>query len=203
MSLFWNNKYETEEFIYGTTPNVFFKNTIDSLNTGTILLPAEGEGRNAVYAASKGWKVTAFDASSTAKTKALELALVNNVTIDYNTCNFNSIDYPKSSFDAIALIYAHVEADKKVLYYKSLLSFLKPGGTLFFEGFSRKHYLNQQNNPTAGGPRDIDMLFTTEDLATIFKDLQIELLTEGSTKLNEGSGHVGEASIIRFIGVKK
>lgn len=45
---------------YGTEPNAFFKAQLDQLTPGRLLLPAEGEGRNAVYAAKKGWEVAAF-----------------------------------------------------------------------------------------------------------------------------------------------
>lgn len=61
MEAFWNNRYKEKEFAYGIAPNQFFKESINKLKIkGTILLPAEGEGRNAVYAAKKGLKVTAF-----------------------------------------------------------------------------------------------------------------------------------------------
>ena len=62
-----------EEYAYGITPNVFFKETIENYDLkGEILLPAEGEGRNAVYAAKNGLKVTAFDISREGKNKALK-----------------------------------------------------------------------------------------------------------------------------------
>ena len=74
MKAFWNENYGNKEYIYGTKPNVFFKEQLDKLKPGKILLPAEGEGRNAVYAASKGWSVTAFDISEIVHKKALQLA---------------------------------------------------------------------------------------------------------------------------------
>ena len=49
---FWNDRYEKAAYAYGKEPNVFFKSIIDTIdNKGTALFPAEGEGRNAVYAA--------------------------------------------------------------------------------------------------------------------------------------------------------
>jgi Tellurite resistance protein TehB len=74
MKDFWNTRYKEESYAYGIEPNAFFKENIDKLVPGKILLPAEGEGRNAVYAARKGWEVTAFDFSDEAKIKTLKLA---------------------------------------------------------------------------------------------------------------------------------
>ena len=80
---FWDERYSSIEFVYGTEPNIFFKDELDKLNTGNILLPGEGEGRNAVYAAVKGWNVDAVDFSIIAKEKALNLAEENSVSINY------------------------------------------------------------------------------------------------------------------------
>lgn len=74
MSQFWNERYSQAEYVYGETPNVFFEAQLDKLSAGTIILPCEGEGRNAVYAASQGWEVKAFDASEAGQKKALLLA---------------------------------------------------------------------------------------------------------------------------------
>lgn len=71
---FWNKRYAAAEYVYGIAPNDFFKEHLDQLKPGSILLPAEGEGRNAVYAALQGWKVTAFDISKNGGEKALQLS---------------------------------------------------------------------------------------------------------------------------------
>jgi hypothetical protein len=54
---FWNNRYDEEAYAYGLSPNIFFKEQLDLLPRGSILLPAEGEGRNAIYALNVGWEV--------------------------------------------------------------------------------------------------------------------------------------------------
>jgi hypothetical protein len=74
MNEFWNNRYSTEEYAYGTLPNEYLKEEAEKLKPGNILFPAEGEGRNAVHAARLGWKVYAFDISTEAKLKAEKLA---------------------------------------------------------------------------------------------------------------------------------
>jgi len=76
-------------------------------------LPAEGEGRNAIFAAKSGWSVSAFDISDEGKNKANRLAKANNVTIDYRVGLLESLNYNDEQFDVIGLIYAHFPADLK------------------------------------------------------------------------------------------
>ena len=89
MKDFWNDRYGRAEYAYGKEPNVFFKEQLDQLQPGKILLPAEGEGRNAVYAAEKGWQASAYDWSENAYKKAMQLAEEKKVNIDYQICSLS------------------------------------------------------------------------------------------------------------------
>ncbi|MEI9943030.1 MAG: class I SAM-dependent methyltransferase [Chitinophagaceae bacterium] len=100
----WNERYSSAEFAYGEEPNNYLKEQLEKLKPGTLLFPAEGEGRNAVFAAKLGWAVSAFDISEEGKNKALRLATANNVTIDYQVGELQSLNYHTEQFDAIALI---------------------------------------------------------------------------------------------------
>lgn len=122
----WDERYVQEEYIYGKEPNVYLRQKLEQLTVGKILFPAEGEGRNAIFAAKKGWEVTAFDASKEGKKKAEKLAIKNQVTIDYQRAKIEEISFSKESFDVIALIYAHFPADRQSLHQK-LSTYLKPG----------------------------------------------------------------------------
>ena len=99
----WNDRYSKDEFAYGEQPNNYLKEWLEKLDAGTILFPAEGEGRNAVFAAKLGWAVSAFDISVEGKKKALLLAEVNGVTIDYQVGELQELKYNADQFDAIAL----------------------------------------------------------------------------------------------------
>ena len=135
----WNDRYSADEFAYGEQPNNYLREQLMQLDTGTILFPAEGEGRNAVFAAKLGWKVSAFDISIEGKNKALQLAENNNVSIDYQVGELQELDYKAEQFDAIALIYAHFPSAIKSTYHKILSNYLRNGGLLIFEAFSKKH----------------------------------------------------------------
>lgn len=197
MNNFWNERYKANDYAYGIEPNSFLKNQLKNVTPGKILFPAEGEGRNAVYAATKGWQVTAFDQSSEGKRKANVLALQKGVKIDYKIDNFEFVEFPLKSFDCIALVFAHINPVKREQYHKKLISFLKPGGKLILEGFSK----NQINN-NSGGPRDIDMLFSEEEMENDFGSLSKLDISEEEVILNEGPFHQGLASVIRVTGIK-
>jgi len=199
---FWNERYAGKDFVYGEKPNEYFKGKIDGLATGKILFPAEGEGRNAVYAAQSGWQVSAFDPSEEGKKKAEQLAKKADVQIDYTVTDVENADYSKNSFDALILIYAHFHLEKRRDYHQKLASFLRPGGILILEAFSKKHIQNQQLNPSAGGPRDPEMLYDLEELQKDFKDFDFIEAVEESTILSEGKNHLGKAEVIRIYATK-
>ena len=199
----WNDRYSNAAFAYGEEPNNFFKEQIEKLNAGTILFPAEGEGRNAVYAAKLGWKVAAFDISEEGKNKALKLAEANNVTIDYKVGELETLNYKPEQFDAIALIYAHFPAEIKSALHKMLETYLRKDGIIIFEAFSKKHLEYLAINDKVGGPKDIESLFSIKEIKADFPNYEIIQLEETEIELNEGLFHNGKGSVIRFVGKKK
>ncbi len=129
----WNDRYGKDEFAYGVQPNNYLKEQLEKLEVGTMLFPAEGEGRNAVFAAKRGWTVSAFDISDSGKNKANKLAETNKVIIDYQIGELTALNYKAEQFDAIALIYAHFPADIKSLYHKTLDKYLRKAELLFLK----------------------------------------------------------------------
>ncbi|MFZ4929195.1 class I SAM-dependent methyltransferase [Chryseobacterium sp. Mn2064] len=198
----WDERYGNEEFAYGTEPNNYLKEQLAQLNPGKILFPAEGEGRNAVFAATQGWDVYAFDISSNGQKKALQLADESNVAIDYQVGELSTSDYQKEQFDVIALIYAHFPANIKSSIHQMLEQYLKKGGYIIFEAFSKKHLDYIAKNEKVGGPKDIESLFSIDEIKTDFPDYKIIELTEKEIELNEGLFHNGTGSVIRFVGQK-
>lgn len=203
MENFWDQRYREPEFAYGKEPNAFFLEQILLLPKGKILLPAEGEGRNAVFAAENGWIVTAFDCSSAAMGKALHLAESQNVTIEYQVSDFENARYENNSFDCLAFIFTHFSKEKQQAYFDRMFHFLKPGGTVIVEVFSTDNLALRKANPGIGGPVDPGMLFRPEEMAFIFRDFDKKILQQVRTELHEGLFHNGTASVIRVVATKK
>ena len=198
MKDFWDKRYDQNTFAYGKQPNKFFRNRISTVKPGNLLLPAEGEGRNAVYAATLGWQVTAVDFSVKGRDKALQLADEHGVTITYKPESVDEVNLSENSFDACALIYVHLPENVYSKLFKKIAQALKPGGQLVIEGYSKK-----QLGKPSGGPKDESLLYSLKQVKGWLSDYKIELLKETNVELNEGVYHRGEASVIRALATKK
>jgi ubiquinone/menaquinone biosynthesis C-methylase UbiE len=197
MKQFWNERYAEHEFAYGKEPNQFLKEHIHLLQKGKVLFVAEGEGRNAVFAAKNGLQVYAFDYSDSGRNKAKDLASENNVVIDYEVSDVLQLSYEKNSFDAIVFIFAHFPSDIRKKAHEELLSLVKPNGKIVFEAFSK-----EQLKYSSGGPKESAMLFSEDEVRKEFVNVTFDFLKTQLVMLNEGPYHQGEGKVIRFIGTK-
>lgn len=203
MKEFWDSRYQAEAFAYGMDPSKHLVNMLPSVpQNGKILFVAEGEGRNAVFAAKQGYDVFAFDLSEEGKKKALQLAEKHDVQMQYTVCGVEQANYPDASFDAIVMVYAHFPKEMRQTYHEKIVKWLKPGGLLIIEGFNKQQLKYSTINPKSGGPKDIDMLYSANMLTSDFGDLETVTLKESVEVLAEGEYHQGEASLIRFAAKK-
>lgn len=193
----WDSRYDTDTFVYGLEPNVFFARNLGPLNPGKLLLPGEGEGRNAVYAASLGWEVDAFDQSKVGAEKAEGLARERGVDISYRVCDLQQFIFEADSYDAVGLIYFHAPPPLRKMLHQGVMGSLKPGGKVILEGFH-----TTQLGKKSGGPQNLELLFSKEIIEKEFGSLDIELLEVNELDLDEGQYHKGAARVIRFLGRK-
>ena len=198
MKNMWNERFSESSYAYGIEPNQFLKEVLQNINPVKILFPAEGEGRNAVYAASLGWEVDALDFSEAGKVKAEKLAVECNVKINYCLENLSAYSPKPGYYNAIALIYMHID-DKELQrnIHKKSIQALKRGGKIIVEAFEK-----EQIKYNSGGPKKEELLFTLEEIVDDFIDMNFEILSKELINLDEGKYHQGTASVIRFVGSK-
>ncbi len=156
----WNNKYETEVYLFGEKPIPFLVDNVHLLPKGKVLDIAMGEGRNGVYLATQGFDVLGLDISEKGLEKAHNLANKNNVTIETKVVDLESFTLEPNSYDVILCTY-YMQRN----LFKQFQSALKPGGMIVVETynvdylkyvrFSRKWALE------------------TNELLDIFKDLRV------------------------------
>lgn len=208
MTEFWDQRYDSSEYVYGEEPNRYFADRITRLfSEGSspsdhseadkafrLLLPMEGEGRNAVYAAKQGWIVDAFDQSKVAQKKASGLAAASGVAVNYDIRDVTSADLPDDRYDAAGLIYAHIPPQYRQMVHRQIINTLRPGGLVIIEAFHVS-----QLGKASGGPQCADMLYTADILKSDFQDCYVQELDETETVLEEGPGHSGPASIVRAV----
>ncbi len=191
----WDKRYGTEDYAYGKEPNAFFFEQVDKMDPGLMLLPGEGEGRNAVYAALKGWSVDAFDHSSVGQSKAQALAAEQGVEIDYKVGQLNDFPFIPNHYDAVGLLYFHADPASRIHLHRKVCESLKPGGFVILEAFHKEQIKNN-----TGGPKAPEMLFDLKTLSSDFASLKILRLEKLELVLDEGPFHQGAASVIRFLG---
>lgn len=197
MKEFWNKRYKEKEFAYGTEPNQFLKQELAKLIPGKILFLGEGEGRNAVFAAALGWEVDAVDYSDAAKNKAETLADSRKVKINYSVEDLSIYTPRHNYYDAVALIYLHLEEELRERVHQNVLAALADEGRIILEVFEKEQIKN-----SSGGPKEPGLLYSLQMIAEDFIDLDFEKFSKETIELSEGRYHLGKAEVIRFVGKK-
>lgn len=194
---FWDQRFAEPGFKYGTEPNAFLREAALRLAPASVVLvPGDGEGRNGVWLASQGHAVTSIDNSSVGLQKAQTLAAEKGVTLSTKLVDLADWSPEPASVDAVVLIYVHLPGSIRMRAHRALAQGLKPGGWLILEAFHP-----QQLQHASGGPQDVGMLYTPEQLTAEFAGLlQPALAWQGETTLSEGPGHQGLAHVTRWLG---
>jgi SAM-dependent methyltransferase len=199
MSNIWDEKFANDEYLYGTEPNQFVKNESHRFAPDSkIVCLAEGEGRNGVYLAEHGHKVTCVDTSIEALKKAARLARDKNVTLHFSHTDIFEYS-PNKRFDAAVCTFLHLPFDELKRFCVKLHSILDDGGLLVGQCFTKN-----QLNKSSGGPKDPNLLYDVATLGKVFKTAGFEILKldEKDEELYEGDGHIGVASVVGIVAKK-
>jgi len=194
----WDERYSQNDLIYGKEPNEYFKEKLDKLKPGKLFMPGDGEGRNSIYAAKNNWEVTSVDYSSVAMEKAKHYAEHDKVKINFINADLSEYDYPKDYYDAVGIIFFHLQSPEKEFVHANIASSIKSGGAVILEVFS-----DNQLRHGSGGPRNKNALYSIEEIAEYYKDFRKIELIEEQIQLKESKHHWGTAAVIRLFGIKK
>jgi SAM-dependent methyltransferase len=165
----WNERYRTEELIWKADPNRFLVEDLDALVPGRALDLACGEGRNAVWLASKGWHVTGVDFSRAGLAKARRLATDRGVEVTWVEADVVEWQPSPASFDVVVVMYLHLPSEQRRQTLSRAAAALAPGGTLLVVGHDASNLLHG-----TGGPQDPAVLFGPEEIVEELSGLQIE-----------------------------
>jgi len=190
---FWNERYASTGYLYGTEANGFLVENAHLLREPVLSL-AEGEGRNAVFIASRGLRVLGVDASDVGLAKAQSLAKSRGLEIETEVADLGAYHPQEGHFGSVVSIFAHLPSAIRGKLYPLIEKALQPGGIVLLESYSE----NQLTRDT-GGPKDVDMLMNVEKLRQGFPNLEPVLVREIEREVREGEGHTGMASVVQFI----
>ena len=192
----WNQRFAQDGWAYGKRPNAYLKSCIEKLMPTLACFPADGEGRNAVWAASKGWKCTVFDYAEEGAKKCKILAEEKNVHVKYIVEDLQSIELEVT--DLIACSWFHTPPEVRKVHMPRILHSLRVGGHFIMEGYHKN-----QLGKKSGGPQNFDLLFDLDEvLSELRGDLapQMEVIEACVTEcvLDESELHRGLASVVRI-----
>lgn len=194
----WDDRYADSDYLFGTVPNDFLKSVADRpAPNSQILCLADGEGRNGVYLATLGHKVTAIDQSRVGLEKAKKLAEQKQVSIETIETDLTEYDLGVESWDCIVSIFFHIPSAVRTHIYPRIITALKPGGILILES-----YTPEQLNHGTGGPPNADLMLTKDELAQNFSEMNLEHLQELEREVIEGAGHTGLASVVQLLALR-
>jgi SAM-dependent methyltransferase len=195
----WDERYGGADYAYGREPNAFLKDqTVESVNGLKALVPGDGEGRNGVWLSRQGYEVDTLDLSEHGVAKALRLAKAEGVKLNALTADALTWDWPRAHYDLVALIYLHLAPlDRKRLHALAIAA-LKPGGRIVLEAF-RPEQIERQKAGARGGPRDVQLLYSLEELREDFAAREILQLGEYDAELREGALHLGQGAVVRAV----
>jgi SAM-dependent methyltransferase len=201
----WNARYRDagDDYLFGIEPNQFLARRAHLFRDGhTALSVADGEGRNSVWLAEQGLKVTAVEISPIAVAKARKLAAGRGVVVDFVVADLLAPDWPpaalENEFDWVVGIFIQFAGlNERLRQFAAMKRATRAGGRILLQG-----YTPRQLEYKTGGPPAVENLYTAETLRAGFPDWNIEELVEYEDDIAEGSGHRGRSALIGMVARK-
>ena len=194
----WHKRFQADNYVYGKEPNEFLAAMHKQLNiSGDVLAIAEGEGRNAVYLAEQGMRVTTWDFAPSGLEKTNKLADEKEVEVATELVDLNEADWSQGAWDEIVCVFGHFPSGLRDKTLKGVRAAVKPGGYFITEVYSP-----YQIPYKSGGPKDPAFLYQPEEFLETFRDWRVIHFFMGEVTRHEGDLHSGLAHVIQFAAQK-
>jgi SAM-dependent methyltransferase len=193
----WDERYNTAEYVFGTAPNDFLASVVDRLPPGKALSLGDGEGRNGVFLAERGYDVTAVDASAVGLEKARRLAAQRGRGLTTKVCDLEDYLVEPGQWDVIVSIFVHMPADLRRRIHCAAMLGLRPGGAFVLEAYAR-----EQADLRTGGP-PLELLMGVDELRRELNGLEFEIAREVTREIHEGTRHNGIGSVVQLLGFRR
>ncbi len=166
----WDDRYAAAELVWSREPNRFVAEEVADLPPGAAVDLAAGEGRNAIWLASRGWSATAVDFSQVALDKGARLAAEAGIEVTW-VCADATTWQPPEPVDLVVVAYLQLPAEDRRRAVRGAHAMLRPGGTLLLVAHDSTNIAEG-----TGGPQDPSVLMTAEDVLADLDGLEVEVL---------------------------
>ena len=191
----WESRYGDDTYLYGTEPNDFLRAQVSGIPPGDAWCLADGEGRNSVYLATLGHRVTSVDLTESGMAKAARLAEESGVGLATIVADLAEFELGEQKWDLIVSIYAHLPTTVRARIHGGVATALRPSGRFILEA-----YTPDQIGRGTGGPPFAELTMTLTGLRAELADLQIDHGVETVRPVIEGSGHTGDGAVVQVVG---
>lgn len=177
----WNERYRSAPSLWSASPNAALVELASSLAPGRALDVGAGEGRNSIWLAAQGWRVTALDVSDVALGRAAERAAAAGVELRCVVGDWRAHELLPSSLELVVVSFMHPDGRERPSLLERAAAALAPGGHLFVTGV---HEVDHGRR----GPPDRDRLHTPERLRAALRDVAEVLRCEAVSYERERAG---------------
>jgi SAM-dependent methyltransferase len=193
----WDERYGTPEYVYGTEPNEFLASVASRIPLGRVLSLADGEGRNGVFLATLGHRVTSVDASPVGLAKAGRLAAARGVTLTTIVADLAEYAIAPGGWEGIVSIFCHLPPPLRRRVHEQVVRGLAPGGMYVLEAYSVR-----QLQFGTGGPQNAELLLTLDAVRGELAGLEFLHAVEIEREVHEGTFHNGPSAVIQVLARK-
>jgi len=158
----WDARYGGQELVWTSTPNQFLVAEVAGMEPGSAVDLACGEGRNSVWLAEQGWKVTGVDFSSAGLAKGQRLAEERHVNVTWVHSPVQTWVPPPEGFGLVAVFYLQLLEPARSAALAVAASAVAPGGTLLVVAHDLENLTRG-----FGGPSNADVLYSADEVAVV------------------------------------
>ena len=167
----WNERYAGADLIWTAEPNMFVVDEVAELPPARALDLACGEGRNAVWLASKGWETTGVDFSAVGLAKGRHLADAVGVEVTWIEADATSWQPPASGFDLVILCYLQLDGPGRTAALEVAARATALGGHVLVVAHDRDNLARG-----VGGPPDASVLYDVEETSSVLVSAGLEIV---------------------------
>jgi len=191
----WDERYSAADLPFGALPNDFLAAQAFRIPPGRVLCLAEGYGRNAVWLAERGYRVTAVEQSGVGIARGRALAAERGVELEFVQADLADYDMGERKWNGVVSIFAHLPPALRAEVHRRVVQALAPGGVVILEA-----YCPAQLKYATGGPREVELLVSAEAARRELAGLAFVTCEEVERDVMEGVRHSGRSAVVQVVG---